>query len=424
MKQENVLERIYDSRRLRSAWQQVKRNAGAAGIDQMTVKDFELKEEALLLLIQNKLKAGNYRFKPARRVLIPKPGSQDMRKLGIPVIMDRIASQSIHLVFEEIFDPDFTSSNYGFRRGRSQHQAIGAVRERVVSGYDWQISIDLKSYFDEIPHELVLKLIRRKIRDERVLTLIARALKAGVITERGFEKTVKGSPQGSPVSPIISNIVLNEMDQELEKRGHKYCRWADDFIIFVKSKRAGLRVEASITKYLAEVLGLPVNQEKSFVASAKKAAFLGFQLLRGKIRIGSPARTEFKSKVKELTRRNNPLSMYEIIKQLNQYLRGWMSYYRIQESSNILKELDEFVRNRLRSMQLKKWKKPGKFQRILARAGYGVRQAKATWVAMNKWRSNKRKEVKFVLSNSWFRRQGLVFLSDYVQNNLEFQFNR
>ena len=239
------MERIYDSRRLRSAWQQVKRNAGAAGVDQMTVKDFELREEGFLLLIQNKLKAGNYRFKPARRVLIPKPGSQNMRKLGIPVIMDRIVSQSIHLVFEEIFDPEFTPSNYGFRRGRSQHQAIGAVRERVVSGYHWQISIDLKSYFDEIPHELVLKLIRRKIRDEQVLTLIARALKAGVVTDKGFEKTVKGSPQGSPASPIISNIALNEMDQELEKRGHKYCRWADDFIIFVKSKRAGLRVEAS-----------------------------------------------------------------------------------------------------------------------------------------------------------------------------------
>ncbi len=424
MKQEQIMERIYDLRRLRTAWQQVRKNAGAAGIDRMTVRDFEEREDELIQQIQRKLESGSYRFKPARRVLIPKAGSQKMRKLGIPIIMDRIVSQSIHLVFEEIFDPDFTPSNYGFRRGRSQHQAIGAVRQTVVSGYNWHVSIDLLSYFDEIPHELVLKLIRRKIRDERVLTLIARALKAGVITEEGFIKTSKGSPQGSPLSPIISNIVLNELDQELERRGHKYCRWADDFLIFVKSQRAAHRVMESITRYLEGTLGLPINKEKSLVASAKKAAFLGFQLLGGKIRVSDSARIRFRSKVKELTQRNNPLSMYQIIQKLNEYLRGWGSYYRVQESVGIFRDLDDFVRNRLRSMQLKKWKKPRKFQRMLILAGFEVRKAKQTWVQMNKWKSIKRMEVKFVLRNSWFRRQALVFLDDYSPNNLELALNR
>ena len=225
MKYENVLERVYEPGRLLLAWQLVKENAGAAGIDEMSVQEFERRKTELLRIIYRKLKAGTYRFKPARRVLIPKEDSSKMRKLGIPVVMDRIVAASIYLVFEEIFDPDFTESNFGFRRRRSQHQAIKYVQEIVVEGYDWCASIDLKSFFDEIPHNLVLKLIRRKISDERLVTLIARALKAGVIVDGKFEKTTKGVSQGSPLSPILSNIVLNELDHELERGGLRYCRW-------------------------------------------------------------------------------------------------------------------------------------------------------------------------------------------------------
>lgn len=221
MKHEKVIERVYNPWRLRNAWRQIKKNAGAAGIDKMTVEDFEKREDELLGLIHEKLKEGIYRFKPARRVLIPKEGTFKMRKLGIPVVMDRIVAQSIHQVFEEIFDPEFTGSNFGFRRGRSQHRAIGHVQSMVGEGYEWCASIDLKSFFDEIPHHLILKLIRRKIADERLVTLIARALKAGVVIEGNFEKTTKGCPQGSPLSPMLSNIVLHELDQELERRGHR-----------------------------------------------------------------------------------------------------------------------------------------------------------------------------------------------------------
>jgi RNA-directed DNA polymerase len=291
VKTEKVLEKVSEPRRLLEAWQQVKRNAGAAGIDRMTVEEFENRKEEMFPIIRRKLEAGEYRFKPARRVLIPKEGSKGkFRKLGIPVVMDRIVSASIALTFEEIFDVEFTESNYGFRRGKSQHQAIEYVRRTVEEGYQWCASVDLKSFFDEIPHDLILKLIRRKIADERLVTLVARALKAGVIVEGKFEKTTKGSPQGSPLSPMLSNIVLNEMDQELERRGLKYCRWADDFVILVKSERAAKRVMEGITRYLEEELGLPVNKEKSEVSHIKDVEFLGFQILANKIRVSAKSR--------------------------------------------------------------------------------------------------------------------------------------
>ena len=308
-KQENVLEQVYEPRRLLEAWQKVKTNAGAAGIDRMSVDDFEERKSELMPIIRDKLIQGTYRFKPARRVEIPKDGSSKSRKLGIPVIMDRIVSTSIQRVFEQIFEREFTSSNYGFRRGRSQHQAITYVKEKVEEGDSWCASIDLKGFFDEIPHDLILKLIRRKIADERIVTLVARALKAGVVVNGVFEKTVKGCPQGSPLSPMLSNIVLNEMDQELERRGLTYCRWADDSVILLKSERAAQRVSEGMINYLEGTLNLPVNREKSEVAKFKDITFLGIRISGRKIRISEKAIAKFKRKVKSLTHRNNPLSM-------------------------------------------------------------------------------------------------------------------
>jgi group II intron reverse transcriptase/maturase len=424
VKEEKVIERVYNPGRLRRAWQQVKRNDGAAGIDKMTVEEFAKREEELLKLIHEKLKAGIYRFKPARRVLIPKEGTLRKRKLGIPVVMDRIVSQSINTAFEEIFVRGFTEANFGFIRGRSQHQAIRYVQELVRAGYEWCASIDLKSFFDEIPHELILKLVRRKIADERLVTLIARALKAGVIIEGKYEKTRKGCPQGSPFSPMLSNIVLNELDQELERRGLRYCRWADDFVILVKSERSAQRVKESTIRYLENNLHLPVNREKSQARQVKDVEFLGFQILRGKIRIGNKSRIKFKEKVRRLTKRNNPLSMYQIIQDLNKYIRGWIGYYRIQEFRKILGDLDGWIRSRLRSMQLKKWKRPRKFQRIMVKGGYKPELARRVWIKMNKWQSVNRKEVHFVLNLRWFRKQGLIFLDNFTGRTLELPFGR
>ncbi len=424
MKIERVMERVYDRGRLYRAWEAVKRNDGAAGIDHMTVEAFASRAEQYLGLIHDKLRAGTYRFKPVRRAEIPKPGSTETRKLGIPVVMDRNVGQSLHTVLEELYDGDFTASNFGFRRGKSQHQAIEHMRQAVVAGYEWCASIDLRGFFDEIPHGLILRLIRRKIRDERVVTLIARALKAGVKVDGRVEKTTKGCPQGAPVSPTLSNIVLNELDQALERRGHRYCRWADDFVILLRSERAARRVMESTTVFLEQILGLPVNRDKSYVAPAKDVEFLGFQILRGQIRVSTEARRRFKDRVRELTRRNNGLSMSQVIRDLSEYLRGWVSYFRIQEFRKVFKELDGFIRGRLRSMQLKKWKKPKKFQRMMIRAGYPVDEAKRTWLRMNKWQSVARPPVRFVLNLDWFRRRSLLFLDDFTQRNLKLEFAR
>lgn len=426
MKHVNVMESVYDPRRLHAAWQQVKSNAGAAGIDAMSVDDFNRRKEHLLDLIHEKLEAGTYRFKPARRALIPKDGSSGMRKLGIPVVMDRVVGQSVNLAFQRIFEPDFTPANFGFRRHHSQHQAIRHVQDIVAQGYEWCASIDLKRFFDEIPHQLILKLIRRKVADERLLTLIARALKAGVLVDGKIEKSEKGCPQGSPLSPILSNIVLNELDQELEKRGHWYCRWADDFLVLVKSERAAKRVLEGTVKYLETELELPVNRDKSKAAAVKDVAFVGFQILRGKIRVGNKARFKFKRKVRELTRRNNPLSMHQIIQDLNTYLRGWVSYFGVQQFRKPFIELDGWIRSRLRSMQLKKWKKPRKFQRMMIKAGFNPQEASRVWVKMNKWQSVNRRPVRFAMNLQWFRGKGLIFLCDHIQRQrtFEFQFSR
>jgi group II intron reverse transcriptase/maturase len=296
------------------------------------------------------------------------------------------------------------------------------MQDKVQEGFIWCAAIDLESFFDEIPHGLILKLIRRKIKDERVVTLIARALKAGVVVNGIFEKTTKGCPQGSPVSPILSNIVLNELDQELERRGHAYVRWADDFVILLKTERAALRVKEGISRFLREELGLKVNEEKSKVARVGEVEFLGFQIHRGKIRISDKARKQFKESVRQLTHRNNGKSMRQVAEELNKKLRGWISYFKVQEFKKTLEGLDQFVRKRLRSMQLKKWKKPKKFQRMMIRAGIPVERAKEIWVRMKKWKSVNHTMVKIVLNLKWFRRLGLVFLDDYTKRNLEFKF--
>jgi len=412
MKAQNVLAKVYEPRRLWAAWQQVRKNAGAAGIDRMTVDEFAQQEDTLLALIHDKLQSGTYRFQPAKRVLIPKEGTSKMRKLGIPVIMDRVVGQSMHCVLEALYDPGFTESNYGFRRGKSQHQAIRHLRDQVLEGKEWAVSVDLKAFFDEIPHGLILQLIRRKVADEQFVTMVARLLKAGVMIDGVFEKTNKGCPQGSPLSPILSNIVLNELDHTLEERNLGYCRWADDFVIVVRSERAAERVMAGTVRYLEEELGLIVNREKSSVAPISRITFLGFQILRGKIRVSNKARIRFKDRVRALTRRNNPLSMYEVIHELNKYLRGWVGYYGIQEFRYLFRDLDAWIRSRLRSTQLKKWKNPRKFQRIMITAGFDPSVACRVWLKMNRWQSVMRRPVRYVMDLDWFRKRELVFLHD------------
>jgi len=282
----------------------------------------------------------------------------------------------------------------------------------VNEGSEWAVEVDLQAFFDEIPHGLILKLIRRKVADEQFVTLLARLLKAGVLVKGEFEKTTKGCPQGSPLSPILSNIVLNELDHTLEERHLGYARWADDFVIVVRSERAARRVMEGTIRYVEEELGLTVNQEKSRVAPIKEVTFLGFQLLRGKIRVSHTARLRFKDRVRELTRRNNPLSMSQVIHELSSYVRGWGGYFGIQEFTYLFRDLDAWIRSRLRSTQLKKWKTPRKFQRIMIQVGFDPQEAHRVWLKMNRWQSVMRRPVRFVMNLQWFRERGLVFLHD------------
>jgi group II intron reverse transcriptase/maturase len=282
----------------------------------------------------------------------------------------------------------------------------------VKEGRDWAVAVDLQAFFDEIPHGLILQLIRRKVADEQFVTLLARLLKAGVIVNGEFEKTTKGCPQGSPLSPILSNIVLNELDHKREARNLGYCRWADDFVIVVRSERAAQRVMKGTIVYLEEELGLIVNREKSQVAPIKEITFLGFPILRGKIRVSTKAQSRFKDRVRDLTRRNNPLSLCQVIGALNKYLRGWVGYFGVQEFKYLFRDLDAWIRSRLRSMQLKKWKKPRKFQRIMIKAGFDPPEALRVWIKMNRWQSVLRRPVRFVLNLEWFRARGLLFLHD------------
>lgn len=316
MKYQNVIERVYDQGHLYQAWQQVCKNASVIGIDQLTVEIFECRKEKLLELIQDKLKAGTYHFKPARRLPIPKADSSKMRKFGIPVVMDRVVSQSINSVLEQIFEPDLNDFNFEFRKEKSQHQVIQHVQRKVTDDYGWCVSVDLKAFFDKIPHNRIFKLIRKKITDEPMMTLISRALKTGVRVNGKVNKITKGCPQGSAVLPMISNIVLNELDHELGGRNHLYCRWKDDFVVLLKSKKAAERVMAGIIRYLEEELDLPVNKEKSLVAEVKR--------------------------VSNLTHWNHPLPRHRIILVL-------------------FRNLDAWIRSQLRSIQLKKWKKSRKF---------------------------------------------------------------
>jgi len=245
-----------------------------------------------------------------------------------------------------------------------------------------------------------------------------------VIIEGKFEKTSKGCPQGSPLSPMLSNIVLNELDQELERRGLRYSRWADDFVILVKSERVAERVMENTIRYLEDSLRVPVNREKSRAAQVKDVEILGFQILRGKIRVSNKARNKLKDKVRKLMKRNNPLSTYQIIQELNEYLKGWVVYFRIQEFRRLFKDLDGWIRSRLRSMQLKKWRNPRKFQRMVIRSGYKPQGAQRVWIKMNKWQSVSRKEVRFVMNLEWFRKQGLISLDNFTQRTLELPFGR
>ena len=378
----DLLEKILDRDNMNRAYKQVKRNQGAPGVDGITVETVlpwlrEHKDE-LLESIRN----GSYRPNPVRRKEIPKPDGTGRRKLGIPTVTDRIIQQAIAQQLQTIFDPLFSDSSYGYRPKRSAQQAIRKVKQYAQEGYVHAIEIDLSKYFDTINHELLMNLLRKQIPDKRVTEVIKRYLKSGVMENGIICKTEEGSPQGGPLSPLLANIYLNEFDQEMERRGMKFVRYADDIVVLTKSKRAAKRMLKSCGKYLEGKLKLTLNYQKSKTVSVlarKYFKFLGFCLGKtGKgifIRAHQSSLSKAKQKLKELTRRNQGRNVRVVIEKVKQYIQGWLGYYSTAEMKEILRKWSEWLRRRFRMYIWKQWKKPKTRVENLQRLGISKEQA-------------------------------------------------
>ena len=365
---DNIMDRVLARENVKRAWLQVRRNRGAPGIDGMTVLEFPTYARNHWQEVRQALMEGKYRPSPVRRVEIPK-SSGGKRKLGIPTVVDRVIQQAIAQILNPIFDPEFSESSFGFRPKRSAHDAVKAVREHISSGYSVAIEVDLEKYFDTVNHDVLMERVARKIRDKRVLKLIGLYLRAGVLVDGVKEQTREGVPQGGPLSPLLANILLDDFDKELERRKHKFARYADDFVILVKSKRAGERVKLSVTRFLEKKLKLRVNQEKSKTGQANKCQFLGFTFPGKTIRLTADSLDEFKHRIRKLTGRSWSVSEEHRVDELNRYIRGWINYFVLSKYWTPIPELDGWIRRRIRCCIWKQWKRPRTRVREMTKRG-------------------------------------------------------
>ena len=359
---------------LKRALERVKRNKGAPGIDGMTVDELSAHLKANWPSIRAQLVAGSYCPKPVRRVEIPKPDGRK-RLLGIPTVVDRFLQQAIAQVVQQHWEPHFHPNSYGFRPGRNAHQAMRHAQATIRQGYGWVVDIDLEAFFDRVNHDRLMVRVRQHVDAPDVLKLINRFLKGGVQVEGQTQATIQGVPQGGPLSPVLANVVLDELDWALERQGHRFARYADDCNIFVKSKRAGERIMDSVTRYLRDSLRLTVNAQKSAVDRPRNRKFLGFTVSRdgARIKVAPQAIEKLKTKIRELTRRTRGHRLIDIVQELKTALTGWKAYFGIAEVLSPLREIDKWVRRRLRCYAWKQWGSAG--YRELRKRGVSVREA-------------------------------------------------
>jgi len=409
---DELLEQVLDQENMQRAWARVKANKGAAGVDGMSIP------EAFKFIRQNwpaicsTLENGRYKPAPVRRVEIRKEDG-GIRPLGIPTVLDRTIQQAIAQVLTPIFDPHFSDSSYGFRPRRSAHDAIRQVKKLFRSGNRYAVDADLSKFFDTVNHDLLMRCVEKRVKDKGVLKLIRKYLQAEVMIDGRCEPTRQGVPQGGPLSPILANILLDELDKELERRGHKFVRYADDFIIMVKSQRAGERVFSSIRKFLERELKLEVNETKSKVARLDECTYLGFQIIRGKIRWSPKSELAFKRRIKELTGRSWGVSMKYRLMKLRQYMRGWIGYFGISEYYKPVPPLDQWIRRRVRMCYWKMWKRPKKRFKELRKLGVTPRQIKMV-VSSRKayWKLSRTLATNMGMGNAWLQEQGLISLKE------------
>lgn len=410
---QQLMERVTAPDNMNMAFRRVVSNKGAAGVDRMTVDQLRhwIDENRKPLL--ESLRTGTYKPQPVLGVEIPKPAG-GKRLLGIPTVVDRLVQQSMSQVLESILDPKFSKSSYGFRPGRSAHDALRQAEQYVTGGRVYVVDIDLEKFFDRVNHDILMSRLARFVQDKRFLRITRRFLNAGMMRNGVVIQRDEGTPQGGPLSPLLSNLLLDDLDKELERRGHAFCRYADDCNIYVRSREAGERVLNSVTKFLEKKLKLRVNREKSAVDVVWRRKFLGYRLLgkREKLIIAPESLHRFKDKIRSLTRRNQAMSFEGIIQKLNSYLSGWFAYFQYGMRAGLLQELDEWIRRKLRCYRLKQCKRRIGLVRFLQSLGVSAFKAwilafsgKGWWRLSLAWQSTQ------AMSLGWFRKMGLVSLS-------------
>lgn len=409
---DNVMEAALSPANLHQVWRRVKSNRGAPGIDGLRIEDFPAYARAHWPAIRQRLNDGSYQPQPVRRVTIPKPDGGE-RALGIPTVVDRVIQQAIAQVMTPIFDPEFSESSYGFRPKRSAHGALKQVKADIQAGYRIAVDLDLAKFFDNVDHDILMARVAKRISDKRLLALIGRYLRAGVLINDSIQPSELGTPQGGPLSPLLANILLDDLDRELEGRRHRFVRYADDLMVLVKSERAGQRVKANLTTYLDRQLKLPVNEKKSQVAKIDQCVFLGFTFRRGKLRWSDAVFADFKHRLRELTGRSWGVSMQYRFQKLGQYLRGWLGYFGISEYYRPIPELDEWLRRRVRMCYWKQWRLcRTKISHLLA-LGVSKRTAILTGISSKSyWHLSRSQATQVGMTNDWLKAQGLVSIRD------------
>src|SRR5246127_2951936 len=411
---EQLMEEVCERENCKQALARVKANKGSAGVDGMTVLELPEFLKQHWPAIREQLLRGTYQPQPVRRVEIPKPDGGGVRKLGIPSVLDRFIQQAVMQVLQRKWDRTFSDHSYGFRPGRSAHQAVAQAQQHVAEGHSWCVDLDLEKFFDRVNHDKLMGQIAKRVGDKRLLKLIRAFLNAGVMENGLVSPSVEGTPQGGPLSPLLSNLVLDELDQELERRGHRYVRYADDCNIYVCSVRAGQRVMKSITKFITQKLKLKVNESKSAVARPQERKFLGFSFTAGpdiRRMIAPKSLERFKRRIREITRRAKGVSIKTTVGELAPYMRGWRGYFGFCQTPEVLIALTRWVRLRLRAALWRQWKTPRRRRAALIANGVSEWAARKTaGSGRGPWYLARSRALSTGLSNAYFKSLGLPSL--------------
>lgn len=419
---QNLFEELWAEDMLKLGFKAVKANKGSPGVDNVTVEEFASNLDKELGQISKELQTWTYKPSPVKRVNIPKPGKKDeFRKLGIPCVKDRVVQATLKLILEPIYEPTFSSNSYGFRPGKSPQKAVEAARKIVENGKEYCVDIDLSKFFDRIHHDKLITRMKEQVPDKRILRLIGQTLRSGVMEDGMVSFNKEGSVQGSPLSPLLSNIVLDELDKELEKRGLEFCRFADDANIFVKTEKAALRVMTSITKFIEQRLKLVVNQEKSKVAKSRYTKFLGMTILKAAIAISAVSMDRAKAKIKQLSPRKGGKSITEDIQEFNKWYRGWAEYHKTTYYPAQMKALESHFRRRMRAKIVKQKKRRKYLHKALKKQGIKSKtSAKACFSNAKAWAMSNTYAMNRGYDNKWFKQKGMITFSD---KNLEHWFD-